>query len=73
MCPVCEGVDLPSDYAGIVYVKYDEGGNWRMPLASEMKAAGLMIGPNFASFFAWRLSLYAPPAPGRCCTKDRFC
>jgi len=37
------GVELPSDYAGVLYVQFDEQGGWRLALAKEMKAAGLPV------------------------------
>src|SRR5918999_4506459 len=36
-----EGVELPSDYSGVVYVPVDSSGAWRLILAKEMKGAGL--------------------------------
>jgi len=36
-----EGVELPSDYAGVSYIKLDEAADWRLQLAREVKAAGL--------------------------------
>ena len=38
-----EGVDMPSDYAGVIYIQMDDFGGWRMKLAKEMKAAGLPV------------------------------
>lgn len=35
-----EGVELPSDYAGVVYIKIDDGG-WRYTLLRELQVAGL--------------------------------
>ena len=32
------GVEIPSDYDGVVYVPLDSGGAWRLRLAREMKA-----------------------------------
>ncbi|QUH25547.1 TIR domain-containing protein [Serpentinicella alkaliphila] len=42
------GVELPSDYSGILFVLQDEKGAWRLDLAKEMKAAGLNIDMNKA-------------------------
>lgn len=42
------GVEIPSDYSGVLYVELDERGGWRMALAKEMKAAGLPIDMNKA-------------------------
>jgi predicted nucleotide-binding protein len=41
-------VEVPSDYSGVLYVKIDDNGSWRMELAKELKAAGLPIDMNLA-------------------------
>ena len=41
-----EGVELPSDMHGVLYVPMDDGGTWHFRLAKEMKAAGLPIDMN---------------------------
>ena len=41
-----EGVELPSDIHGVVYVPMDDGEAWHFKLAKEMKAAGLPIDMN---------------------------
>jgi len=41
-----EGVELPSDMAGVVYVALDAAGAWRLRLAAEMKTAGLPVDLN---------------------------
>ena len=38
---VQEGVEVPSDLAGVVYTKIDKDGAWKIALAKEMQAAGL--------------------------------
>ena len=43
-----EGVELPSDFAGVVYIPLDNGGGWRILLARELKEAGLPIDLNLA-------------------------
>ncbi len=43
-----EGVEIPSDYHGVVYVPLDGAGAWQLRLAKEMKAAGLDIDLNRA-------------------------
>jgi predicted nucleotide-binding protein len=43
---VAEGVELPSDVDGIVYVKLDPHGAWRMQLARELRAAGVEVDLN---------------------------
>jgi len=42
------GVEIPSDYAGVLYVQLDEQGAWRLTLAKEMKAAELPVDMNKA-------------------------
>jgi predicted nucleotide-binding protein len=37
------GVELPSDYQGVVYIEFDLGGAWRTKLAQELVEAGLKI------------------------------
>lgn len=43
-----EGVDLPSDFHGVVYIPYDAAGAWKLLLARELKASGLDIDLNKA-------------------------
>lgn len=43
-----EGVEIPSDFNGIVYVLLDAAGAWRTLLARELKAAGFHIDMNRA-------------------------
>lgn len=42
------GVEIPSDYSGVLYIPLDEQGAWHLSLAKEMKAAGLLIDMNLA-------------------------
>jgi len=42
------GVELPSDYSGVLYYELDVGGSWRLQLARELKAAGLPVDMNDA-------------------------
>lgn len=42
------GIELPSDYSGVVFILQDDKGAWRFDLAKEMKAAGLNIDMNKA-------------------------
>jgi len=35
------GVDLPSDLHGMIYVPYDDRGSWKLELARHMKDAGI--------------------------------
>ena len=49
VCALHKGsVELPSDYAGVVYIPFDDTGGWRLPLARELKAAGFSIDLNTA-------------------------
>ena len=43
-----DGVEIPSDFHGVVYVPLDSGETWKLRLAREMKAAGLNIDLNRA-------------------------
>ena len=38
-----QGVEIPSDYQGVVYVELDEKGAWRTKLAQELVQAGMSI------------------------------
>ena len=42
------GIELPSDYHGMLYVQIDESGAWRLQLARELKAVGLPVDFNHA-------------------------
>ncbi len=44
-----EGIELPSDLSGILYIKFDEGGLWKYQLAKEIQAAGLNVDLNQVS------------------------
>lgn len=41
-----KGVELPSDYHGVVYIEIDNTGAWRYTLAKELKQAGLQVDLN---------------------------
>lgn len=43
-----QGVELPTDFLGVVYVALDSGGGWKFQLAREIKSAGLEIDLNKA-------------------------
>lgn len=43
-----EGVELPSDLEGLIYVPYDASGAWKMLIAKELKAAGVDVDLNKA-------------------------
>ena len=40
------GVEIPSDYDGVIYIPLDDFGGWRMELAREMRKAGLPVDMN---------------------------
>lgn len=47
VCALLRGqVEIPSDYVGVVYTPFDEGGGWRQKLAQELEAAGYDIDWN---------------------------
>lgn len=41
-----EGVELPSDYKGVLYTKLDDSDSWKYELAREIKAAGINFNIN---------------------------
>jgi predicted nucleotide-binding protein len=41
-----EGVEMPSDYQGVLYIPFDTAGAWRLIVAREMVSAGLPIDLN---------------------------
>lgn len=43
-----QGIEIPSDYAGVVYQELDENGAWRFQVAKELKSAGFEIDMNKA-------------------------
>jgi len=43
-----EGVEVPSDYQGVAFVKLDNRFAWRLELAKELRAAGLPVDLNKA-------------------------
>lgn len=48
VCALYQGeMELPSDYSGVVWEKYDDlSGSWKIPLSRELKAAGFEIDWN---------------------------
>lgn len=47
VCALRKGdVEIPTDYAGVVYVDMDEAGAWKRTLAKDMKAARLKVDLN---------------------------
>ena len=43
---VKEGVEIPSDFTGVVYVTMDSAGAWKFELGKEIKAAGMKVDLN---------------------------
>ena len=41
-----EGVEIPSDLSGVLYVPFDAAGAWKLRLATEIKAAGIGVDLN---------------------------
>jgi len=57
VCPLyVEGVELPSDIHGVLYVSYDQSGAWRSKLMKELTAAGIKVDQpaEKASLLSWR-------------------
>ncbi len=40
---ISPGLETPSDFDGIVYIRIDEDGTWKEELARELRAAGMPI------------------------------
>ena len=43
-----EGVDIPFDYTGVLYIPMDPSGGWKILLAREIKQTGIEIDLNKA-------------------------
>ncbi len=43
-----DGVDIPSDYSGVLFIPLDKNGAWQLAIARELKSAGLEIDMNKA-------------------------
>lgn len=41
-----DGVELPSDIHGVIYIPYDDHDGWRMKLAGEIREAGITVDMN---------------------------
>lgn len=41
-----DGVEIPSDYDGVLFVKLDDRGAWKIDLAKEIKATGIEVDMN---------------------------
>jgi predicted nucleotide-binding protein len=37
---------MPSDFAGVVYKQFDDGGAWKFLLGKELRAAGYSVDMN---------------------------
>jgi predicted nucleotide-binding protein len=47
VCALKRGeIEVPSDFGGVVYVAYDDGGGWKEALGRELEAAGFEIDWN---------------------------
>ena len=47
VCALYEnGVEIPSDYEGVLFVPFDETGAWRLLLGRELRAAGINVDLN---------------------------
>ena len=43
-----EGVEIPSDYQGVLYIQMDAAGAWKTALVKEIKNAGIDVDLNKA-------------------------
>jgi predicted nucleotide-binding protein len=41
-----EGVEIPSDYRGVIFIPYDNAGAWQVRAVKEMRAAGIKVDLN---------------------------
>lgn len=49
VCALTKGnVEIPSDYSGVLYIRLDDAGGWKMKLITELKNAGLDVDANKA-------------------------
>jgi predicted nucleotide-binding protein len=49
VCALVEnGVEIPSDYSGVLYLPMDESDHWKVLLAKELKSAGFEVDANLA-------------------------
>ena len=47
VCALTKGaVEIPSDYSGVAYIPFDDGGAWKMALVQELKAADMEVDAN---------------------------
>ena len=40
------GVEIPSDYSGVVYIEMDDSNGWQLQLVKELRSAGLPVDAN---------------------------
>lgn len=43
---ILDNFEIPSDYQGVIYIPYDNAGNWRLSVAKELRAVGFEIDGN---------------------------
>jgi len=48
VCVLYKGVEIPSDFEGVVRIEMDTAGAWHMQLAKEIKHAGINVDLNKA-------------------------
>lgn len=49
VCALAKGdVEIPSDYAGVIYISLDDAGRWKTELVKELKDAGIEVDANRA-------------------------
>lgn len=49
VCALTKGdIEIPSDYSGVIYVRLDGDGAWKLRLVKELRAAGLAVDANKA-------------------------
>jgi predicted nucleotide-binding protein len=49
VCTLCKGdVEIPTDFLGVVYLPMDDAGAWMLPLAREIRQAGIPVDLNKA-------------------------
>lgn len=41
-----DGFEMPSDYSGVMFVRYDAAGRWQLDLVQELKACGYSVDAN---------------------------
>ncbi|MCL9794053.1 TIR domain-containing protein, partial [Frankia sp. AgKG'84/4] len=41
-----DGVEMPSDYYGVVFTPFDSGGGWKLKLVGELRSAGIEADAN---------------------------